>query len=175
MKRVAVFGNAGGGKSRLARSLAERTGLPLHVLDMLQFKPGGEAVPHQEFLKIHAEILERETWILDGYGTLATLLERLAIADTLIHLDLPLILHGWWVTKRLIKGMFKDPEGWPERSPLWASSLAGYAVLLACHRELTPFYRQLMVEAAATKRVHRLTSPRQISTFLKAIEREFAR
>ena len=59
---------------------------------------------------------------------------------------------------------------WRSRDPL-----AGYAVLLACHRELTPFYRQLMVEAASSKRVHRLTSPRQISTFLKAIEREFAR
>jgi adenylate kinase family enzyme len=29
MKRVAAFGNAGGGKSRLAQRLAELTGLPL--------------------------------------------------------------------------------------------------------------------------------------------------
>ena len=32
MKRVAVFGNAGGGKSTLARTLAELTQLPLHPL-----------------------------------------------------------------------------------------------------------------------------------------------
>jgi ABC-type protease/lipase transport system fused ATPase/permease subunit len=38
MKRVAVFGNAGGGKSTLARQLAAITGLPLHVIDQLQFK-----------------------------------------------------------------------------------------------------------------------------------------
>ena len=35
MKRVAVFGNAGGGKSTLARRLAELTELPLYVLDTM--------------------------------------------------------------------------------------------------------------------------------------------
>ena len=33
MKKVAVFGNAGGGKSTLSKSLAEMTGLPLVALD----------------------------------------------------------------------------------------------------------------------------------------------
>ena len=41
MKRVAVFGNAGGGKSTLARRVAKITGLPLYVLDMMQFREGG--------------------------------------------------------------------------------------------------------------------------------------
>ena len=34
MKKVAVFGNAGGGKSTLSKRLAEMTGLPLVVLDL---------------------------------------------------------------------------------------------------------------------------------------------
>ena len=51
MKRVAVFGNAGGGKSTLARRLAELTGLPLYVVDMMQFRPGGAKVLHDEFLR----------------------------------------------------------------------------------------------------------------------------
>ena len=37
MKRVTVFGNAGGGKSMLARELAAITGLPLAVVDELQY------------------------------------------------------------------------------------------------------------------------------------------
>jgi adenylate kinase family enzyme len=68
MRRVAVFGNAGGGKSTLARQLAGTTGLPLHVVDKLQFKNGGAAVPLQEYLKLHSDLLTRETWIIDGYG-----------------------------------------------------------------------------------------------------------
>jgi adenylate kinase family enzyme len=40
MRKVAVFGNAGGGKSALARRLAEMTGLPLYTLDIIQFREG---------------------------------------------------------------------------------------------------------------------------------------
>jgi adenylate kinase family enzyme len=48
VKRVAIFGNAGAGKSTLARRLAELTGLPLHPLDLIAFRPGGGAVPHED-------------------------------------------------------------------------------------------------------------------------------
>ena len=40
MRKVAVFGNAGGGKSTLARRLADIAGLPLFVLDIIQFHNG---------------------------------------------------------------------------------------------------------------------------------------
>jgi hypothetical protein len=56
MKRAAVFGNAGGGKSTLGRRLAELTGLPLYVVDMMQFRPGGAKVPHDEFLQVHTDL-----------------------------------------------------------------------------------------------------------------------
>jgi len=90
MKRVAVFGNAGGGKSTLARRLAEITRLPLYPLDLIQFKAGGGKVPHEEYLAAHAELLRRDAWIIDGFGNVATAWERFAAADTLVYIDLPL-------------------------------------------------------------------------------------
>ncbi len=172
MKRVAVFGNSGAGKSTLARRLADLTGLPLYPLDLIQFKAGGEPVPHDEYLKEHAEILSREAWIIDGYGDTASAWQRFAAADTLLYLDLPVALHYWWVTKRLLKGAFVDPEGWPQCSPLWNSTLNSYRVIGLCHRHLTPRYRQLVAEAAASKRVHHLRSPAQIRSFLEAVRQE---
>ena len=118
MKKVAVFGNAGGGKSALAQRLAELTGLPLYVVDMMQFKPGGAKVPHDEFLQAHADIPLRDEWIIDGFGNMAIAWERFAAADTLIHVDLPLFVHSRWITKRLVKGLFADPPGWPSWSRL---------------------------------------------------------
>jgi adenylate kinase family enzyme len=103
MKRVAVFGNAGGGKSTLARQLAEITRLPLYVVDKLQFKEGGAAVPHDEYLELHRDLLAQEIWIIDGYGDNTTVWERFGAADTLIYVDLTLPIHYWRVTKRLIK------------------------------------------------------------------------
>jgi adenylate kinase family enzyme len=172
MKRVAVFGNAGGGKSTLARRLAEVTGLPLYVVDMMQFRPGGAKVPDDEFLQAHADLLRRDEWIIDGFGSVATAWDRFAAADTLVHLDLPLLTHYRWVTKRLIKGLFADPPGWPENSPLWSSSIQSYRVLQLCHRHLTPKYRQLVAEAATSKWVCRLRSPGQIAAFLEAVKKE---
>jgi adenylate kinase family enzyme len=172
MKKVAVFGNAGGGKSTLARRVAELTGLPLYVIDTLQFRAGGAAVPHDEYLKIHAELLARDAWIIDGFGSVATAWERFAVADTLIYVDLPLLTHGRWVTKRLVKGLFVAPEGWPARSPLWSSTLSSYRVLWGCHRGLTPKYRALVADAASTRRVHHLRSARAIETFLGAVAQE---
>src|SRR5437867_2558056 len=123
MKRVAVFGNAGGGKSTLARRLAELTGLPLHVVDLMQFRAGGAKVPHNEFLQAHADLLRRDEWIIDGFGNAAIAWERFAAADTLVYVDLPLMTHYSWVTKRFIKGLFANPKGWPDNSPLWSSTL----------------------------------------------------
>ena len=166
MKRVAVFGNAGGGKSTLARALAELTGLPLYVVDMMQFRTGGAAVPHDEFLKAHAELLQRDAWIIDGYGSVKLSWERFSAADTLVYVDLPFFVHLGWITKRLVKGLFVTPPGWPEGSPVISSSLSSYRVLWSCHRHLTPKYRALVAEAASTKRVHHLRSAREMRGFL---------
>lgn len=174
MKRVAVFGNAGGGKSTLARRLAALTRLPLHVIDKMQFRDGGAAVPHEDYVKAHADVLRQDAWIVDGFDGVALAWERFAAADTLIHVDLPLVTHHWFVTKRLIKGLFAEPEGWPPGSPLWSSTMSSYKVLWPCHRKLTPKYRQLVAEAAASKRVHRLTSRAAMAAFLEAVRQECA-
>jgi adenylate kinase family enzyme len=172
MQRVAVFGNAGGGKSTLARRLAEITSLPLYVVDKIQFKPGGERVSHDDYLAAHAALLQQDAWIIDGYGDTASAWERFAHADTLVYIDLPLPVHYWRVTRRLIGGLFAGPPGWPEDSPLWSSTLSSYRVIPRCHRHLTPKYRQLVAEMAASKRVHHLTSPRAMTAFLDAVARE---
>jgi hypothetical protein len=174
MKRAAVFGNAGGGKSTFARHLAEITRLPLYVLDKLQFREGGAAVPHEEYLEVHRDLLARETWIIDGYGDDTTIWERLGAADTLIHVDLPLPLHYLRVTKRLIRGLFADPEGWPKDSPLWSSTISSYKTIPLCHRYMTPRYRQLVIEMAAAKRVAHLRSPREMAGFLDDVRNEFS-
>jgi len=173
MKRVAVFGNAGGGKSTLARRLADLTRLPLYPVDTIQWKAGGEKAPHDDYLKAHQELLRRQAWIIDGFGDIASAWERFAAADTLVYVDLPLLTHYRWVTKRFIKGLFANPEGWPEGSPMWSSTRASYRVIPLCHRNLTPKYRQLVAAAAATKRVHHLKSPAELRSFLDAISKEY--
>jgi adenylate kinase family enzyme len=174
MKRVAIFGNAGGGKSTLARELAAITGLPLAVIDELQYRAGGVRVPHEEYLQAHTRLLANDEWIIDGFGDIKLAWERFEVADTLIHVDLPLAMHVLWVTKRLIKGLFAAPQGWPENSPVISSSISSYRVLWPCHTRLTPKYRSYVAEAAQRKRVLHLRSRRELKKFVESMRKEYA-
>lgn len=172
MKKVAVFGNAGGGKSTLSKRLSEMTGLPLHILDKIQFQPGGIEVSQEDYQHIHQQILATDEWIVDGFGCMKTLWLRLNEADSLIFVDLPLYVHFWWVTKRLITGYFKPLESWHQDSPLLKSSLNSYRVLWRCHKYLTPRYREFVQQSQGTKNIYHLRSPKQISQFFEFIKTE---
>jgi adenylate kinase family enzyme len=172
MKKVAVFGNTGGGKSTLSRKLSEITGLPLYILDKIKYQAGGTEVPHEDYKQAHEEILATDQWIIDGFGCMETLWRRLDAADSLVYVDLPLHVHFWWVTKRLITGYFKPPAGWPENSPILKSSMNSYRVLWLCHNYLTPRYRQYIEQANPTKHVYHICSTKQIAQFIESIKNE---
>ena len=169
MKKVAVFGNAGGGKSTLSKRLSEITGLPLYILDKIQYQSGGTEVNYEEYKHTHEKILATERWIIDGFGCMETLWLRLNEADSLVFFDLPLYVHFWWVTKRLISGSFIPPEGWPENSPILKSSINSYRALWLCHKYLTPRYREYVDRAQNTKSVYHIRSAEEIAQFLESI------
>lgn len=172
MKKVAVFGNAGGGKSTLSKRLSQITGLPLHVLDKIKYQSGGSQVPDEDYQRVHQQILVTDRWIIDGFGSVETVWLRLNEADSLVFVDLPLYVHFWWVTKRLITGFFKPPEGWPDKSPILRSSLSSYRVLWLCHIYLTPKYREYIEQVQSLKSVYHIRGTKQISQFFELIEKE---
>ena len=169
MQKVAIFGNAGGGKSTLSRRLAKRTGLPWLPLDSVKYRPGGGEVPDTEYKAEHDALLAGEEWIIDGFGSMDTLWERLAAADTLVYLDLPVWQHYWWVTKRCLKAAWSPPLSWPERSPIFKGTLTDYHTVRLCHEKLTPKYREYVEQAKKTKQVYHLQSRREIKQFLNAV------
>lgn len=182
MRKVAIFGNAGGGKSTLARRLSEITGLPLYIIDILQFPDGryrsdkvnGGKLQNDEYQKLHDDLIEQDAWIIDGFENVAMAWKRFEAADTLIYVDLPVISHYWGVTKRLAQGLFRNPGGWPANTPIWASSLDSYRVVWRCHTRLTPKYRQL-IATASDKQAHHLRSHAQVKRFLELAGREHSK
>ncbi len=164
-----MFGNAGGGKSTLSKRLSEITGLPLYVLDKIKNPEGDTEIPHEDYKRAHQQILATDRWIIDGFGCMETIWLQLNEADSLVFVDLPLYIHFWWVTKRLITGYFKPPEGWPDKSPILKSSLLSYRVLWLCHKHLTPKYREYIEQAKSAKSVYHIRTTKQISQFFELI------
>ena len=94
MRRIAIIGVGGAGKSRLATLLGERTGLPVIHLDRHFWRPGWVETPPAEWRAAQLELLDVEHpdgWIADGNygGTMDIRLER---ADTVVFLDPPTLV-----------------------------------------------------------------------------------
>lgn len=102
MKRVLVIGSGGAGKSTLARRLGEALQLEVIHLDVCYWQPGWIEPPKAAWLATVTQLVQRESWIIDGNysGTLAL---RLAACDTVIFLDLPPWLCVWRVLKRAVR------------------------------------------------------------------------
>jgi adenylate kinase family enzyme len=87
MRRVAVIGCGGAGKTTLARELGDRLGLPVVHVDGHYWRGSG-ARRGGDWSEIHGSLIAGDRWILDGMkpGLLAERLER---ADTVVFLDVP--------------------------------------------------------------------------------------
>jgi adenylate kinase family enzyme len=165
MKKVAVFGKPGGGKSTLSRKLSVAKGIQLFPLDLIEYKQNGERVSFEEYSNKHSQLISTDNWIIEGLGTIESFWQRVDAADTLIYIDLPYYIHYWWVTKRLLKSLFVKPEGWPEGSSVFKGTLASWKYL-----RLSPkFWNNELLEKiksrANGKKILRITSIKDLNNF----------
>jgi adenylate kinase family enzyme len=84
MKRVAIVGTPGAGKSTLARALGARAGLPTIHLDQHYFQPGWLPRAESEWDEIFDRLLAGEEWVIDGAFAMEKAADR---ADTIVFLD----------------------------------------------------------------------------------------
>ncbi|WP_286829324.1 MULTISPECIES: hypothetical protein [Kordiimonas] len=162
MKRVMVFGKPGGGKSSLAKYLAAQAGLPLHPLDLIQYRQNGEMMPRHAFLEAHQEVIDGDAWVVDGLGTLETFWRRVDAADTLVYVDLPYARHYWWVTKRWLVSLWRKPEGWPEGASVWKGTLASWRFLRKSPLFWNDALLEKLEEKAAGKRLIHVRAVREL-------------
>jgi hypothetical protein len=140
MQKISVIGNSGGGKTKLSQALAERYRLPLVHVDNIQFLSGLKIRPHQESIQVLLEKQRQPAWIIDGFGPLDILIERLQASDKVIFIDLPLWRHVWWLCKRQFLNIFSPrkelPEGCNEISVGHTVKL--FQSLVTVHQQMRP-------------------------------------
>ncbi len=101
LKRIAIIGIPGSGKSTFANRLGKQLNIPVYHLDKYVFLENGEKRDHQELINMQNEITAKDSWIIEGCS-IKTLDIRFARADTVIYLELPRLLCVWRMFKRVI-------------------------------------------------------------------------
>ena len=102
MKRILVIGSGGAGKSTVARRLGQLLDLEVNHLDKFYWKPGWVESPRDEWQQTVTELVNRDSWIIDGNysGTLELRMQR---SDTIVFLDMPRLLCLWRIVKRNLR------------------------------------------------------------------------
>jgi adenylate kinase family enzyme len=165
MSRVAIIGNAGGGKTTLAFKLGRALGLPVHPIDKIQWRANWQPAPPREIKRRHDEILSGDRWIIDGWGAWELITERFEAADTIILVDYPLYIHYWWSFKRQLKSVFVPRNDMPENCPMLPKTLELARLMWLVHHQMRPRLKALVAGFSGEKRVIELRSPRELRRF----------
>ena len=168
VKRIAVIGNGGGGKTTISRKLGEHHGIPVCHVDSIQYQAGWKYTPVDECERVLNEIADGESWLIDGFGSRAAIERRLGIADVVVFVDFPLYQHYWWAAKRQLgswRGSRAElPEDCPEFN--WKYTRKLTQVMWEVNRDYIPWFRTLVSELPESTMLFHLHSPRQVHAFL---------
>lgn len=165
MTRVAILGNAGGGKSTLCKSLSVAKDLPIYQLDKLQWNPGWVATPVDEFHLKHDELVAKDRWIIDGVATMESIATRLEAADTIIFVDHPLWVHYWWAAKRQFLCLFRPRPDFIPGCPMLPKTLQLIKLIWHIHKYIRPAILKLISKHSANKQVFHIKSPQELRKF----------
>ena len=106
MRRIHITGNAGSGKTTLARRLGEMTGLEVHGLDAVVWQAGWKATPLERRRELERELISAESWIIEGVSRI--------VRD---FLDVSPWGATWRCAKRNLPYLFRSRPGLPEDCP----------------------------------------------------------
>jgi adenylate kinase family enzyme len=174
LKRVAVVGATGSGKTRLAGSLAKRLALPHVELDALFWEPGWRPAPRDVFRERVAAALAVPGWVTDGnYHLVRDLIW--SQATTLVWLDYPLPFVLWRLAWRTLHQAITGEALWNgNRDRLRTHLLSRNSIFLWAlkshprHRREYPVLLQ-RPEYAHLAVVH-LRSPRETEQWLTSLD-----
>jgi hypothetical protein len=166
MARIVIIGNAGGGKSTLARKLAERRGLRHVEIDRLLWQEGWVLTPEDVYTRQHRDIIAQDDWVIDGLGRQNSIADRIGRATEIILIDMPLWMHFWLAAERQMAWARGDLDHAPGGIAQMPPTDHLFRTIWEVDQTWMPAIRALCTEAETQgKIVTRLTSVDELDAF----------
>jgi adenylate kinase family enzyme len=166
MRRIAIIGCGGSGKTTIGRQLADRIGATITHLDVVYYDDQWNKMDTDKFVALQEELVAADRWVIDG-NYAGTLPIRLRRADTVIFLDLPALTCLWGIAQRhwRYRGGQHDTIGVYDRIT-WGfiKYVWGY------RRAMAPRVRSLIAEHAQHANVRIVTSRRAANRILAQLK-----
>jgi len=102
MKKVAIVGCGGSGKSHVARALGDVLGAPVTHLDAAFYDDEWNELPMEKFAAVQRDLVAQEKWVIDGNYN-STLQVRLEACDTVVLMDVSTLAALWGVFSRQLR------------------------------------------------------------------------
>lgn len=167
--RIAILGNAGGGKSTLARAMADALKIPHVEVDRLLWRPGWELAPKAAYEAEHEQAIGGDCWIIDGLGRQETIKPRLKRASWIILIDMPLWVHFWLAAERQMAWSHGHLDHPPAGGVSAPQTEALFRTIWDVDRDWMPAIRdQVAFERERGKRVETITSFDRLQQYAKA-------
>ncbi|MFJ7972606.1 DNA topology modulation protein [Psychrobacillus sp. NPDC096389] len=171
MKKIALIGSGGAGKSTLARQLGQKLNIEVYHLDALLWKPNWTPTSKEEQIKVQNELVNKDQWIIDGNYN-GTMDIRLNAADTIILVDINRVICLYRVFKRMIQYRGKSrpdmAEGVNERLDFnFLKWVWDYP------KTKKPIVFKKLEQLPDDKKVIIFKSPREVRHFLEKVKAEF--
>lgn len=102
MRKVAVVGCGGSGKSHVARELGRILDAPVTHLDAAFYDDRWNALPIDQFTDVQRELVAQPRWVIDGNYN-STLQVRLEACDTVVLMDVSTVAALYGIFSRQIR------------------------------------------------------------------------
>lgn len=158
-----VVGNIAGGKTRLSQRLAEIHDISVTHVDSIQFISGMKVRPLDETRRVLNDIVQKQSWLIDGYGPLDLLEKRFSLSDTIIFVDLPLTRHFFWLAKRQISLLFGQRKELAEgcREATLKHTVQLYRRMWGMHKKMRPELLKIFARDSLKKKMIYVQSKKQ--------------
>jgi adenylate kinase family enzyme len=176
VRRIAVFGPTGCGKTTVSREIGRILGLPVIELDALYHRPGWQPAPVDEFrAQVERALADHSNgWVSDGnYGVVRPLV--LSRADTAVWLRLPFPLVYFRLFRRTVARAWRRELLWGTNRESWRRSFFSRdSILLWGITHWRAHFRHVrrdLHDAAGPVRIVELRSHGEIASFLTCLSR----